>query len=120
MAATQALTYTGSLHYATGEYIFTERTHTLYLVNGLGLRAGGLNLSASVPLVLQNSEAIGDLPELELKNSFSYSLGLGMPLGSGRWTVLGTFSAPGRIVPTPDPAASVGLGSALRRGPAGG
>jgi hypothetical protein len=256
VSAAQELTYTGSLHYATGEYIFTERSHTFYLINGLDLRVGRLNVSASVPLVLQNSEVItlvggrpiptggrgsgsvarrqdrgripmqprdgsgrrgrstslylaepaqqtaqeatevlepgdyeihlgdpllsssfdvfqgmgairslgfsvtakvpvadlqsgvgtgewdyaagaflgigvgrtlffadlsywwyGDLPDLELKDAFSYSLGVGMPLGRGRWTVLGSFSGSDRIVPTAAPAASIGVGVGFAPGP---
>jgi hypothetical protein len=58
VSTTQELTYTGSLHYATDEYINAERTHTFYLINGLDRRVGRLNLSASVPPVLQNSEVI--------------------------------------------------------------
>ncbi|HEX6059843.1 MAG TPA: hypothetical protein VFZ11_12610 [Gemmatimonadaceae bacterium] len=51
----QQVTYTGSLHGASGDYIFTERTSSVALVSGLALELGRLHLSATVPLLLQSA-----------------------------------------------------------------
>ncbi|HVS59501.1 MAG TPA: hypothetical protein VHE82_02280 [Gemmatimonadaceae bacterium] len=49
----QSLSYVGGLQYATGDFIFTQRTWSAYLSNGLSWSAGRLRASASVPLVMQ-------------------------------------------------------------------
>lgn len=51
----QQISYTGGLYGATGEYIFTERSTSLALVNGLAIAAGRFRLSASIPLVYQST-----------------------------------------------------------------
>lgn len=51
----QTLTYAGALQGATGNYIFSQRTTTASLTNGLTLGAGRLTLSASVPLLYQST-----------------------------------------------------------------
>lgn len=57
-AAAQDLTWTGSLGYATGNYIFTEPTRSYSLTNGLGLYYGRVRLGASLPLIYQNTSAV--------------------------------------------------------------
>lgn len=54
----QEVTYFGSVQYWTGPYIFTERTHSVWVSNGLDLRAGRVDVSVSVPVAIQNSLAI--------------------------------------------------------------
>jgi len=54
-AAGQTLDYSGSLQYATGEYFLAERSNSLFFTNALGLSAGRLRISGSVPLILQSS-----------------------------------------------------------------
>ena len=49
----QSLSYVGGLQYATGDFIFTQRTWSAYFSNGLAWSAGRLRASASVPLVMQ-------------------------------------------------------------------
>ena len=49
----QSLAYVGGLQYATGDFIFTQRTWSAYFSNGLTWSAGRLRASASVPLVMQ-------------------------------------------------------------------
>jgi hypothetical protein len=49
----QPLSYVGGLQYATGDFIFTQRTWSAYLSNGLSWSSGRLRASASVPLVMQ-------------------------------------------------------------------
>lgn len=54
-AIAQDVAYSGSVQFSTGEYIFAQRTHSLYLVNGLTGSQGRLTLNASVPLILQST-----------------------------------------------------------------
>ena len=49
----QSLSYVGGVQYATGSFIFTQRTWSAYLSNGLAWSAGRVRISASIPLVLQ-------------------------------------------------------------------
>ena len=57
-AAAQDLTWTSSLGYAAGEYIFSETTRSFTFSNGLDVRFSRVRLSASLPLVYQNTTAI--------------------------------------------------------------
>lgn len=68
----QEVQYTGSVGYATGSYTFTERTSSVSILNGLAVRDDGWSISASVPVVIQNS---GDV---------TYVGGIRVPTGSGR------------------------------------
>ncbi len=52
-APAQSLAYVGGVQYATGSFIFTQRTWSAYLSNGLSWSSGRLRVSASIPLVLQ-------------------------------------------------------------------
>lgn len=54
----QSLTYDGSLSWSRGSYIFTQPTNSFWLSNGLSFRAGRFSLSASLPLIVQNSGII--------------------------------------------------------------
>ena len=56
--AAQQVSYNGSLSYSTGSYIFLDRTHSLWLSSGLTLRAGPATLSASLPVIAQNSSIV--------------------------------------------------------------
>jgi hypothetical protein len=47
--------YTGSLQFATGDYIFTERTNGLYLFSGITAQRSPFSFSASIPIILQNT-----------------------------------------------------------------
>ena len=49
----QSLSYVGGLQYATGDFIFTQRTWSAYVSNGLVWSTGRVRASASVPLVMQ-------------------------------------------------------------------
>lgn len=64
-AAAQELEYTGALQGATGDYLFTQRTTSLALLNGLAYTFGRLRVAATLPVVYQNSSAvtyIGGIP----------------------------------------------------------
>ena len=52
-APAQSLSYVGGVQYATGSFIFTQRTWSAYLSNGLTWSEGRMRISASIPLVLQ-------------------------------------------------------------------
>jgi len=52
-ASAQSLSYVGGLQYATGDFIFTQRTWSAYIPNGLSWSAGRLRASATIPLVIQ-------------------------------------------------------------------
>jgi hypothetical protein len=51
----QQIDYSGSVQYASGDYLFPERSSALFLYNGLGVTAGRMRFSASVPLVFQRT-----------------------------------------------------------------
>ena len=57
-AGAQEVTYSGSLQYATGAYVFADRTHSAYLSSGLSVRGGRFELGVSVPLIFQNSQLV--------------------------------------------------------------
>jgi hypothetical protein len=57
----QEVTYQGSLQYATGSYVFTQRTQTFWLSNGFSVRSGRLGISASVPIVLQDNDVVSSV-----------------------------------------------------------
>ena len=54
-ASSQSLSYVGGLQYATGDFIFTQRTWSAYFSSGLSWSAGRVRASASVPLVMQDA-----------------------------------------------------------------
>ena len=56
--AAQEVEYTGGVQSATGEYLFTERTTSFALLNGLSLAVGRVRLSATLPVLYQNSTAV--------------------------------------------------------------
>lgn len=54
-AGATEISYNGSLQFATGHYIFTERSTGLYLFNGIAVRRSPVRLSASIPVIFQNN-----------------------------------------------------------------
>lgn len=57
-AVAQEVEYTGGLQTASGEYLFTERTTSFALLNGVTLGIGALRFSATLPVYYQNSTAL--------------------------------------------------------------
>ncbi len=53
--AGQKINYAGSLQFATGDYLFLDRTNSIYLFNGISLSGGRFRASAGIPLIYQNS-----------------------------------------------------------------
>lgn len=52
-SAAQSLAYVGGAQYATGDFVFTQRTWSAYFSNGLAWSAGRVRASAGIPLVVQ-------------------------------------------------------------------
>jgi hypothetical protein len=76
-ARAQEVTYSGSLQFATGKYLFTERTSSAYLFTGLSVRSGRLQLSANVPFIYQSTPWV------------SYTSGGGVPTGGPQGGAVG-------------------------------
>lgn len=68
-AGAQEVVYSGSFQYATGTYLFTERTNSAYFLNGLAVQAGALRVSANLPVIYQSTPWV------------SYTTGGGVPTG---------------------------------------
>jgi hypothetical protein len=54
-ASAQQLSWTGTASYSRGSYVFDAVTQSLYLSSGLQLTLGRLDVSGTIPFVLQNS-----------------------------------------------------------------
>ena len=90
----QNVHYAGSMQYTTGNYIFAERTHSVYIANGLDVSQGRVQASMSLPVIYQTSPWV------------SYSVVGGVPSGGPQHgTVGGSGSGP-----------AGGQGSGRRRG----
>ena len=92
----QSLSYVGGLQYATGDFIFTQRTWSAYISNGLSWSAGRLRASATIPLVIQ--------PAGWLQYS---GAGMMLPTGGIASGAAGAGNSPG---------GSSGMGSAMHGG----
>ena len=51
----QSLRYSGSLGFSAGAYTFTDRTESLALLSGLSFSSGRISLTATLPIISQNS-----------------------------------------------------------------
>ncbi|MFO7894215.1 MAG: hypothetical protein R6U63_10805 [Longimicrobiales bacterium] len=67
----QEVQYTGSMGYATGSYTFEERTSSFSILNGLGLTATGWSVSATLPVVIQNSGAVSTIGGMQVPTGSS-------------------------------------------------
>lgn len=56
--AGQEIRYSGSVGYTQGDYIFTERTSSMSLLNGVSLRVGRFGARLSLPVIMQDSRAL--------------------------------------------------------------
>ncbi len=54
-ATAQQLVYTGSIQFATGDYIFAQRTSSAYLFNGFSAYLGPMRVSANIPVIYQST-----------------------------------------------------------------
>jgi hypothetical protein len=88
-ASGQEISWTGTASYSKGSYIFDAATHTFHLFNGLRLSSGRLDLSGSIPVVLQNSQLVSQvggatLPTGGQDNGAVAGRQPGQKLGTGR------------------------------------
>jgi hypothetical protein len=107
----QDLDYSGSLQYSTGEYFLAQRSSSLFFSNTLGLSAGRLRFSASVPLILQKAPWVlytsgseggmgasgsmeGAGSEITVDTATQQQIGLGDPMLFAGFEVLGGPGAP--------------------------
>ncbi len=76
----QRATYTGSVQFASGNYVFSERTNSLYFFNGLSVYTGPLQISANIPVIIQNIPGVSysDTSERLLLPDTTYSQEVGM------------------------------------------
>lgn len=86
LGAQQQLTYTGSIQLANGDYVFTERSTSLYFANGLTLVSGRVRASVSLPIVAQSAGWVqytggGLVPSGGMHRDSSASPGAGMRNG---------------------------------------
>ena len=82
----QQLTYTGSIQLANGDYVFAERSTSLYFANGLTLVSGRLRASLNLPIVAQSAGWVqytgsGIVPSGGMHRDSSASPGAGMRNG---------------------------------------
>jgi hypothetical protein len=77
-AVAQEVTYNGAFLFATGEYIFTERTSSAYLFNGFSVSEGRVRATLSFPLIWQDTPYI------------SYTSGGVIPSGGPQHSTVGT------------------------------
>lgn len=96
------VSYTGSLQFATGNYIFTERTTGLYLFSGITVQESPFSLSANIPLIFQNNPWI------------TYT-GSGLIPSGGTWDVEDEMRGRVRLPDTTD-YVDLGLGDLFLRG----
>lgn len=57
----QNITYHGSAQFSTGNYIFTDRTNSYYLFNGLTLSEKYFQITVTLPIIHQNTSYISYL-----------------------------------------------------------
>lgn len=58
VCSAQSVRYVGGVSYARGVYVFDQTTHSVWVSNGLTLEMGAFSLSATVPVVIQNSAVV--------------------------------------------------------------
>jgi len=56
--AAQEIGYSGGLYYASGDYVFDQRTEAFYLSNGLDLTVGTWNFGLTLPVIVQNGGVV--------------------------------------------------------------
>jgi len=97
-----SVAYTGSLQFATGNYIFDQNTNGYYFFNGLSFSAGPFSFSGSLPMIFQSTPYV------------SYS-GVGiLPSGGSESSAVNGRQGRGQVVlPEPVDFEQFGLGDPL-------
>lgn len=110
----QSLAYVGGVQYATGDFIFAQRTWSAYLSNGLSWSRGRLRATASVPLVLQPAGWVqySGAGMMVPTGGVAGSTGTPASVGSG----MGIGMHGGSMTPSSDmPFSNVGIGDPVAR-----
>lgn len=84
--AAQGVLYSGSLQAATGDYLFTERTNSVYFNNGLTFASDRLRVSLSLPVIVQSTPWV----------TASAAGTVGLPTGGPHSGSVGTSRGQGR------------------------
>lgn len=84
----QSVRWQGSTSYSSGSYYFSETTGSFYISNGLSVEAKGVNISVSMPYVVQSTPWIsyttaGKLPTGGTQSGEVHGSGSGSGSGSG-------------------------------------
>lgn len=122
-ALAQEITWTGGLDATSGDYYFSERTTSLWLTNGLGVRSGVFRFDVSLPVLLQDSDAVTRVGGFPVPTGGSRrgevaGRGTGEGMGDGRRTI--EIEEPGSLeLDVADPLIGLGVdlplgGAALR------
>lgn len=97
-----SVAYTGSLQFATGNYIFDQNTNGYYFFNGLSFSAGRFSFSGSLPVIFQSTPYV----------SYS-SVGM-LPSGGSESSAVSGRQGRGQVVlPEPVDFEQFGLGDPL-------
>ncbi|HSM07948.1 MAG TPA: hypothetical protein VLA33_02895 [Gemmatimonadota bacterium] len=119
-ASAQEIAWAGSLDVTNGDYYFSERTTALWLTNGVVARSGAFWFDASLPVLLQNSDAVTRVGGLSVPTGGSRrGGGVGDGMGSDRQRLL-EIEDPGSLeLDVADPLMGFGVdlplgGGALR------
>jgi hypothetical protein len=118
-ATAQQIVYIGSAQVASGDYIFTERTTSFFIVNGLELTFGPVRVSGTLPAIVQSTPWItyGVVP---VPSGGRESAEVGNQIGRGRGSGSGSGTgATGRtvvVLPIEELAYQTGIGDPLVRG----
>lgn len=90
--------------FGTGEWDYSAGV-------GLSKRIGNAFLFADVSYWI-----LGDLPDLELRNAWSYAVSLGHAFSGGKYAFMASYSGITEVIAGVAPPASLGLGLSLRVG----
>ena len=82
--------------------------------------SGGVSLTKKVGGVMifadLNYWKLGDLPDLELKDTWAYAFSMGFPLSGGKYGLMVSYSGMTEIISEVDPPSSLGAGISVRVG----
>lgn len=119
----QELTYDGSLHYSSGDYLFTERTNSAYLFSGVRVAWDRVTLSANLPVIWQSTPWLSYTPGVpvptggpqqeEVGDSLQRRRGGGGPGGNGAGPG-GSGGSASAVGPSFQQAAAIPLEDTLR------
>jgi len=90
--------------FGTGEWDFSAGV-------GLSKKLGNVFLFADVGYWI-----LGDLPELELRNTWAYALSVGHAFSGGRYSLMASYAGITEVIEGVEPPASLGLGLSIRVG----